>query len=182
MATAAAEQVEPGTDVEPRPKRRPAARRKTAAEPDTAAGPVADEVVVVPTRVIPAHLRFTTTTEPADDDQDDIAERTLPFELDGVELHIIVPRKLDEVLSQLVEANARRATTADALYAGLRFMSRVFAPGTVAHLQARLDNDDDVFDREKLFDIMRAVVDVLDDFGKKRGRQGGGRRGAGGRR
>jgi hypothetical protein len=122
--------------------------------------PVDGGAVIEPARVVPPELRFTTADKPLDDD--DEAPREIVFDLDGEQYTIIRPHKLDEVLAQLIEAGARRATTADALYAGARFMQRVLAPESLDRLQRRLDDDTDPFRITDLYDILEKIVKVLD--------------------
>jgi hypothetical protein len=127
-----------------------------------------DEGVIEPTRVVPPELKFTTRDAEIEVDLDE-AEREIVFELDGAEYTIIRPAKLDEVLAQLIEAGARRATTADALYAGYKFMQRVIAPESLDRLQRRLDDDADPFRLTDLFDILQKIVTVLDAGNSKGG-------------
>lgn len=117
-----------------------------------------EQDVITPARVIPPELRFTTD----DDELDEVDEEPIMFEVDGAEYTINRPRKLEEVLAQLIEAGARRATTADALYAASKFLDRVMAPESLQRLQARLDNDNDKFRLRHLFDILERVVKELD--------------------
>lgn len=132
--------------------------------------------VIEPSRVIPPELKF--STRDRDADADDEGPRELPFEVDGETYTIIRPYKLDEVLAQLIEAGARRATTADVLYAGQRFLQRVIAPESLERLQRRLDDDGDPFRLEDLFDILERIANVLKDEQDRKS----GNRGRGGRR
>ncbi|MEV0822547.1 hypothetical protein [Nonomuraea rubra] len=126
------------------------------------------EQVIEPVRVIPPELKFTTRDKAVD--VDDEAEREIEFELDDEVYTIIRPNKLDEVLAQLIEAGARRATTADALYAGARFMQRVIAPESLERLQRRLDDDTDPFRITDLYDILERIVQLLDQSNDRGGR------------
>lgn len=144
-------------------------RGRAAAE----AGEPDEQAAIEPVRVIPPELRFTTADKPVDDAG---GERELPFELDGETYTIIRPRKLDEVLAQLIEAGARRATTADALYAGQRFLQRVIAPESLERLQRRLDDDEDPFRLEDLFEILERIVQVLNEAEDRAPKSGPARR------
>ena len=116
-------------------------------------------VDVVEGVVVPAELVFTTPKR--DEQVEDVAERTIPFRLDGETYEIIRPHKLAETLAGLAEAEARRATVADRLYAGTSFLRKVLAPSSAQRLQARLDDDTDPFRLEDLFDILGRIVEVL---------------------
>ena len=132
---------------------------KRASQVARPARPVDDEAAIEPTKVIPPELRF--TTDDLDEGVPDEDARSIEFDLDGFVGTIIAPHKLEEVLAQLMEAGARRATTADALYAGRRFLERVLSADTIDHLQRRLDDDRDGFRITHLYDILERVVKVL---------------------
>lgn len=117
---------------------------------------MADEQVLTG-EVVRPDLEFTTPER----DQDDAPPEEIPFKIDGEVYTIIKPRKLDEVLSQLAEAGARRATMSDVLYAGNNFLRRVLAPESAARLQARIDDDQDPLRIDDVFAILRRIVEVL---------------------
>lgn len=117
---------------------------------------MADEQVLTG-EVVRPELMFTT---PQRETSPEPTER-IPFQIDGETYTIIRPRKLDEVLSQLAEAGARRATTADILYAGANFLRRVLAPESAARIQARLDDDEDDLRLDDVFAILERIVTVL---------------------
>ncbi|MEU4228312.1 hypothetical protein AB0F17_28795 [Nonomuraea sp. NPDC026600] len=153
-------------------------RRAREAEPVDVdqAGEEFDEEAgtIEPTRVIPPELRFT-TEDLADEDVPDEADRSIEFDLDGFVGTIVAPHKLEEVLAQLMEAGARRASTADALFAGRRFLERVLSADTLDHLQRRLDDDLDPFRISHLYDILEKVVKILNKKLEEENRARGGR-------
>lgn len=120
---------------------------------------MADEQVLTGEVVVRPDLEFTTPER----DQDDAPPEEIPFKIDGEVYTIIKPRKKEEVLAQLAEAGARRATTSDALYAGSSFLRRVLAPESIIRLQARLDDDRDSLRIEHVYAIMRKIVDRLSE-------------------
>ncbi|MBP2703534.1 hypothetical protein JOL79_06940 [Microbispora sp. RL4-1S] len=146
----------------------PARRARAAAAATKLDETTAGEQTLEPSRVIPPELRFTTGGR--DDDQAGEAPEPVEFEIDDVTYTAIIPRKVDEVLAGLIEANARRATTADALYAGMKFMHRVIAPESLARLQARLDDDADKFRIGDLYDILGKLVKVVEAKAEERQR------------
>jgi hypothetical protein len=74
-----------------------------------------------------------------------------------------------------MEAGARRASTADALFAGRRFLERVLSADTLEHLQRRLDDDRDPFRISHLYDILEKVVKILNARLEAENRSRGGR-------
>lgn len=136
------------------------------AKQSTAVAEVTDEglegnVVVEP------DLVFTTPKKerPAETEE----ARRIPFELDGETYTAIRPVKLEETLLMLVEAGARRATTADTLWAGAEFFRRVLAPESLVRLQKRLDDDDDPFEITDLYGILERIVRKLSADASKSG-------------
>ncbi len=109
--------------------------------------------------VVAPELVFTTPKR--DEKVEDVAARTIPFDLDGEIYHVVRPHKLEETMAALAEAEARRATIADRLYAGSAFLRKVLTPSSASRLQARLDDDTDPFRLEDLYDILGRIVDVL---------------------
>lgn len=137
---------------------------KTVTQADSGEG-------VVTGTVVNPDLVFTTPAKqrPADPD----ADRLIPVMIDGEEYTVVRPRKLRETLAGLVEAGARRATEADALYAGSNFLRKVFTPESAQRLQARLDDDEDDLELEDLFGYIEKISVML-----IRSAPGGGQAGA----
>lgn len=127
------------------------------------AEPVLEGTVVAP------DLVFVTPQKDRADEPE--ADRRIPFTLDGVEYTAIRPVKLEETLLVLVEASARRATTADTLWAGSEFLRRVLAPASLTRLQARLDDDKDPFEITDLYDILTSIVRKLAASSRKQAPQ-----------
>ncbi len=117
------------------------------------------EPVLEGTVVVAPDLVFVTSEKDREDEPEE--DRRFPFEVDGVEYTAIRPVKLEETLAGLVEASARRATTADAMWAGSEFLRRVIVPESLARLQQRLDDDKDPFEITDLYDILTSIVGKL---------------------
>lgn len=137
-------------------KRRPAEVEEVPAEAELVDDePLEGEIVVDPDLVF-------TTPETAEEIQPE-AERTIAFEIDGEIYKIIRPHKFPEVMRRLIAASSRRASAADALWAGEEFLDRVFAPESIRRLNQRLNDDADPFREEHLFEFLEKIVEKMGD-------------------
>ncbi|MBT2226245.1 hypothetical protein [Nonomuraea sp. NEAU-A123] len=137
-------------------------KRNPPAEADEvpAEAELVDDEPIEGTVVVDPDLVFTT---PDRDDEDDTpeAERTIAFEIDGEIYKIIRPKKFPEVMRRLIASTSRRASTADALWAGEEFLDRVLQPDSIRRLNERLNDDNDKFREEDLYDILVKVMEKM---------------------
>lgn len=147
-----------------KPSARPAAEQPVADDVAEDLGEVDDgaeavDDVAVEGVVISPDLVFVTPKKerPAES----VAERSLPFSIDGETYTLIRPAKLQETLAGLIESGARRATEADVLFAGATFLRKVLAPESLARLNARLEDDADDFEMADLFETLERIAVAL---------------------
>ncbi|MFI6290001.1 hypothetical protein ACIBEJ_00360 [Nonomuraea sp. NPDC050790] len=121
---------------------------------DTEAAAPAVDVAVDP------DLVFTTKPKPHLSTES-VADRMVAFELDGATYFLVKPRKWEDLLVELEETQARRATGPDVLWAGWDFLERVIVPESLRRLMARVKNDSDDLERADLFLLIPQIIQKL---------------------
>ncbi|GAA2685434.1 hypothetical protein [Nonomuraea recticatena] len=122
-------------------------------EAEDSAGAI-DGVVVDP------DLVFTTKPKPHLS-QESAADRMVAFQLDDATYYLVKPRKWEDLLVELEETQARRATGPDVLWTGWDFLERVIVPESLRRLLARVKDDNDDLERADLFLLIPQIIHKL---------------------